>query len=509
MDLEIGGINQGGVLLDISPTEMSPQYFSYVENVVFTQEGVRPLPDFSSLGVSFPTGFLPDAAIDITVNGGIRGLVFFGKEKIYILIQDVFTNITPANFVEAITWTIVEFNGYVVACNGNSYPYYIDFFNYLTPMKILPNWPLTFLPKTMAEITGFLVFFGNNSNGIFNDQIILWSDLAELGSLPANYSIDDPASRAGVVTLSGYESFVAVRKLNKNLVIYRSKSVYLMRFVGGNSIFAFDLLFSERSLLGPNCVGIKGRLHYCLDNSELYVHDGLTATEFDTKPVSGYFYKTVNKNYLNKVQVIYDKKNDFLSIIYPTVSEFCDTNLFYNFATQTWSIEKLSGIRFAGSLYYPNSALNLTFEQQTQSFENTEGDFNLNYPNLSNPYMLYFGSGIFSAENSKKFKESLLRRNLVAYTTQDQSGGVTIKRNLQVLITEMWPKLSEGNLNFRLGFSDKPNSTIAWESYQEIDVDKLDTFSSGRYLHVEFKSVNSANYLLNGYMLKAHPLGDR
>jgi hypothetical protein len=509
MDLEIGGINQGGVLLDVSPTEMSPQFFSYAENCVFTQEGVRPLPDFSSLNVSFPVGFSPDAAIDITVNGGIKGLVFFGNTGIYLLLQDVFHNITPTNFVEAVSWTVLEFNGYVVACNGNSYPWYIDFFDYFKPMAVLPNWPLTFIPKLMAELNGFLVFFGNNSNGIFNDQLVMWSDIADIGALPSNYAIDDPASRAGITNLSGYEFFVSVKQLNKTLVVYRSKSVYLMRFVGGNAVFSFDLLFSERSLLGQNCVGVKGRLHYCVDQGGFYVHDGISATEFDSKPVSGYFYKHVNKNALDKVQVIYDKKNDYLNVLFPTTGLLCDTNLFYNFATETWSVEKLSGVRFAGSWYYPKENLNKTYEQQTETFEALQGNFTLDYPNASNPFMLYVGTDIVSAENSTTFKPSLLERKLVAYTTQDQSGGVTVKRNLQLLITECWPKLTEGNLLFRLGFSEKPFGEVLWEPFQEMDVAKINTFSSGRYLHVEFKSVNSSNYLFNGYMLKAQSLGDR
>lgn len=510
MDLEIGSINQGGVVLDIAPYDLSPQIFSYAENVEFGKQGVTPLLSPINLYLTLPLGKTVLHAEPATVNGGIKIVVFFCEDKIFILDRGNLLDVTPSGLGASRLWSVVQFNGYVVACNGVNYPYYLDFYNYTAQLAVLPNWPTNVLPKLLGCLAGCLFAFGNGSQYLFSDQFVLWSNIAEIGQLPSNYDYTDPTSRAGLLNLPDYEYFVSVESLGQSLVLYRSNSVYTVRFVGGGSVFSFTPTFSDKSLLSEKAVATKGRLHYCIDQGEFYVHDGLTTQEFDAKPVSDYFYKNVNLDRLDLVQMFYDKVQDKLHLVYPSkTSSVCDFDLFYNFSTQTWSIDRVPSCTYVAPIFLPNAEDNVTYDGLEGTYDEWEGTYELEYANLNRPALAYFGSEVYTLEGATEYKVALLRRNLVAYTVQDQSGAVTVKRNLQVLITELWPKLYDGTVSFRIGFSDKPLSEISWSDWQLADDFKLDFFESGRYLHVEIKNEDQQYFNLGGYMLRARPIGEQ
>lgn len=510
MDLEIGSINQGGIVLDIAPYDLSPQIFSYAENVEFTKQGVLPLLEPILFPVTLPPGKSVLHAEPATVNGGIKIVVFFCEDAVYILDKGELVDVTPVGLGASRLWSVVQFNGYVVACNGVNYPYYLDFYNYTAQLATLPNWPTSVLPKLLGSLSGCLFAFGNGSQYLFSDQFVLWSNIAELGQLPSDYDFTDPTSRAGITNLPNYEYFVSVVLLGQTLILYRSNSVYSVRFVGGNAVFAFQQAFSDKSLLAEKAVATKGRLHFCVDQGEFYVHDGITTQEFDAKPVSDYFYSNVNLDRLCLVQMFYDKVQDKLHLVYPSKnSTVCDFDLFYNFSTQTWSLDKVPACSYVGPVFLPNAEDNLTYDELEGTYLQWSGTYELEYGDLTRPSLSYFGNKVYTLDGATQYKLSLLRRNLVAYTVQDQSGATTVKRNLQVLITELWPKLYDGTVSFRIGFSEKPLSAVGWSDWLLADDFKLDFFESGRYLHIEIKNESRQYFNLGGYMLRARPIGEQ
>lgn len=507
MQLEIGSLSSGGLVLGANPLELAPNIFSYGENIEFTRKGVRPLRQPVSRNLPVPGGRSVYRAVGTLVNGGIRVVLLFCADKVYALTGLLFKDITPANMSTSVDWSVTEYNGYVVACNGKDFPFYYDYADAESPLKVLPKWPEALVPKKLAAISGFLVFMGLVSDGTFANQIIIWSDAAELGSLPDDYNWADPTSRAGFYSLPNFEEFVSAKPLTKSLIIYRTESVYEMRFIGGTLVFQIEKRFDQKTLFSPQAVAVRDRVQYCIGQNEFYAHDGNTSTAFDPKPISEYFFENVNLEYAYLVQMVYDASLERLHICYPHQdATTCTRDLFFDFKTGCWSLAVLAGYTYIGTEFIPAN-VQLTYEDGTMSFEDSTDDMNLVYDRFSTENLVYYNSSIFQVGATSQVMNATLTRSIVAYNTQDTSGGVTVKRNLHMLVTELWPKLTSGILEFRLGFSETPLGTIQWSPWIAPDNNmRMDLFESGVYMHVEIRNLGQ-DFLLNGYMINAVGIG--
>lgn len=507
MDLEIGSLSSGGLVLGANPVELSPNIFSYVENVEFTRKGVRPLRQPVSRNLPVPGDRLVYQAVDTLVNGGVRVVLLFCEDKVYALTGSFFLDVTPAGMLSSKLWSVTEYNGYVVACNGKNFPYYYDYANSESPLKTLPNWPSSLIPKKLASLTGFLIFMGLVSDGTFANQIIIWSDAAELGSLPEDYNWTDPASRAGFFSLPSFEEFVAAEPLNKSLIIYRTSSVYEMRFIGGTLVFSIEQRFDNKTLFSQRAVATRSRIQYCIGENDFYAHDGSTDTPFDVRPISEYFFENVNREYAFLTQMVYDSSADRIHLFYPHGSATtCTRDLFFDFKTGCWSMAVLSGYTYIGTEFLSGTE-QLKYIDATFPFKDANEDFVLRYAAYSDDSLVFYNSSISQVGASSQPMNVVLARSIVAYNAQDQSGAVTVKRNLNVLVTELWPKLTKGNLEFRIGFSSTESGTIDWSDWQlPTDGVRADYFISGTYMHMEARNLGQ-DFTFTGYMLKAANIG--
>lgn len=507
MDLEIGSLASGGLVLGANPVELPPNIFSYVENVEFTRKGVRPLRQPSPRNFTVPGARLVYRAVDTQVNGGVRVVLLFCEDKVYVFTGFSFVDVTPDGMVSSFDWSVTEYNGYVVACNGQNFPYYYDFADSYAQLKVLPNWPQSLIPKRLSSLNNFLIFMGLVSDGTFANQIIVWSDAADLGSLPSDYDWANPASRAGFYTLPNFEEFVSAQILNKSLIVYRSNSIYEMRFIGGTFVFSIDPRFDNKPLFNSHTVATRGRVQYCVGKTEFYAHDGATDSVFDVRPVADYFFENVNLSYKHLARLVYDSSEDRLHLIYPHGnSTLCDRDLFFDFKSNCWSLSVLSGYSYVGTEFF-SKTIPIRYETATTSYGDTEGDYVLRYEAFSDNELVYMNGSIFQVGGESQVMAARLTRSIVAYNAQDQSGGVTVKRNLNMLVTELWPKLTNGTLQFRLGFSQTELGAISWSDWQSpVDNLRADFFESGTYLHFEARNLNS-DFTFTGYMLKAAPIG--
>lgn len=507
MQLEIGSLSSGGLVLGANPLELPPNVFTRAENVEFTRKGVRPLRQPVSRNLPVPGGRLVLRAVDTFVNGGIRVVLLFCEDKVYALTGSLFQDVTPSGILPSKEWSVTEFNGYVVACNGKNFPYYFDYADPEAPLKVLPNWSEVLVPKKLASMSGFLVFMGLVSDGTFANQIIIWSDAAELGSLPSNYNWADPTSRAGFYSLPDFEEFVAAELLNKSLIIYRSQSIYEMRFIGGTLVFSIEQRFKDKTLFSAQAVATRSRIQYCIGENEFYAHDGNTDTTFDPKPISEYFFDNVNRDYAYLVQMVYDASAERIHICYPHGdATLCNRDLFFDFKTGSWSMALLDNYSYVGTEFLSGTE-QLIYEDANMSFEDSTDDFNLVYEPFSRDSLVYYNASIWQVSGESPVLPCTLARSIVAYNAQDTSGMVTVKRNLHVLVTEIWPKITNGTLQFRLGFSDTPEGTVEWSDWESATNNmRIDTFESGTYMHVEMRN-QSLDFTFNGYMLNASNIG--
>src|SRR5690606_8457238 len=136
--------------------------------------------------------------------------------------------------------------------------------------------------------------------------------------LPSNYTFDNPSSRAGFTTLSDNEKFICAVELQNFLVIYRESSIYVMRLVGGNAVFAIERKLINTTPLNRRCVVEVDNMHFFLGKDAMYYFDGFRTQAVGEGLVSRTFFDKLSSGGERYVSVQLDPDLQRIYIYYPS-----------------------------------------------------------------------------------------------------------------------------------------------------------------------------------------------
>ena len=71
--------------------------------------------------------------------------------------------------------------------------------------------------------------------------------------------------------------------LGGSFIIYKERSTWLMKHIGGNLVFSFQKLFNDTGVLSRNCVVEFDNKHFAVTNGDLIVHNGVSKDSIATK----------------------------------------------------------------------------------------------------------------------------------------------------------------------------------------------------------------------------------
>ena len=110
------------------------------------------------------------------------------------------------------------------------------------------------------------------------------------------------------------------------------------------------------------------------------------------------------------------------------------------------------------------------------------------------------------------WKQGEVERVGLAIAGKDRAGAPTVDRTVQKLIREVWPEVSEGEVEIRIGTQVSPKSVVDWEDWQCYCVEedlKLDFLVHGKFIAIGFRGTGEPdnNWLLSGYSLEVESAG--
>lgn len=143
-------------------------------------------------------------------------------------------------------------------------------------LTALPNSPNC---RAIRALGNFLVGFDTEqsvatTDWIVSEETVAWSDASE--DIPATW-IPAVGNQAGSIRLGATTGPVidgsALR--GRTMLVGKSDALYLMDFVGGQSIFSFRLLTNKTGILSRNCMTLsfEGKI-YGMSASDFWVSDG-------------------------------------------------------------------------------------------------------------------------------------------------------------------------------------------------------------------------------------------
>ena len=138
---------------------------------------------------------------------------------------------------------------------------------------------------------GFIVLLNLLENGVERPYKLIWNDIGK----PLEWVEGDSGFQE---LLDSRDQITAAKPFGQDLVIYRTRSMVLMSFVGiGNTIFEFNNLVYGESVgteavgaVSPNAVYARADAHIILDRRGIFVYQGgLTVSPISNDIFSGTF----------------------------------------------------------------------------------------------------------------------------------------------------------------------------------------------------------------------------
>lgn len=491
MQLELGQLGAGGLIEDIKPFDLPPNIFNDTLNFEFTGFDIRPMVSEVSSLPDLPETREPIAHVQGWVAGDLIVHVVACVDSLWILYVGTWYDITPEDMFDSPSWNLFNFNGYILLNSPTNTPFYVDPYDPIVPVKVIPSWPETYKTTYLVGFNGFLFGLGlTSSDGFFDKQIVFWSDVAELGALPANFDFDDPTSRAGFVVLPESEDFVQALEIKNTLAIYRASTIYDVRFVGGNSVFAFDRRLKSTAILNANCVTEFNGLHFFIGKDAFYLYDGFNKRIAGNGQVSTAFFRNVNKAHLDKVFVHTDADLDQILIYYPEgTSEKVNRIYYYKYNDNLYYKRALSESNAfgLGRVVMPDDEL--PWDDGTlDSWLIEEGVWTIVYTDDRLSKVIWAIDNTFvHVPNVGDFMLGHAIRNYVAFADQDQSGSMTVNRTARKIMRELWPEMSDGIVQIAFAQNETVRDAVVFGTSQEFDASaglKQDWFFSSKYISV-------------------------
>lgn len=443
-------------------------------------------------------------------NGTQLGLIHVGLAAAYVDLGGTRTNISPASpFTGGAgdRWTGGIFNGIAIINNGVDKPHFwagstgSDFAS-------LTNWPSTHTCKSIRPHKNFLIAMDTTESSVRYPSRVLWSAIADTGAVPPSWDITDPAREAGNADVEGGDVLIDGLTLGDAFVLYKSASSYLMRYVGGQSVFSIQKIPGGLGVLARNCVVDTPVGHVCLTTGDVVVHSGGVPKSIATDLVRQTIFDEMDPDYYTRAFVTANPSQSEVLVCYPTSGATCKKAAVWNWRTEVWSFRTLRDVLHGahGQMPAPDG---LTCDELSGTCDDLTGTLG--------------GSATSPTDQKLAFAHALPAITLVGYgetdaglemTTEATRTGIALDDGQQVKFCRgIWPRIDAPAgtvVEIAAGAAMVPDSDPTWDDWQDFTVgtsEKVDTDTAGRYLAFKLRTVGGDTWRVRSMDLDIEPMG--
>lgn len=396
----------------------------------------------------------------------------------------------------------------------------------------LTNWPSTKRAALIRSFQSHLIAFDITESGTRFPHLVQWSSAAEPGSIPSSWDVTDPTVDTGEKDLTDINSGVIVDALplGTSMFIYKEKSTWRMRYIGGRFVWAWDTLLEGSGILAPRCVASTpdGTMHFVVTQDDIIVHDGTAASVrsvLNERQREDLFNSIDTQNYLNCF-VFANPSYSEMWFCYPSQGqEHPDRALI-------WKYEKgkAGAITEADGITFRNALSGLIEQPDEEGWEDTEEEWEEDtgpWAQLERQrtILLNPADSKFMKLDSGTSRDGvtftcMLQREALAVIGRKRGGDWIVDFQQMKLMNRIWPKIQGGPVAIRGGSQQTVNGAVAWGSSRTFDpatsmeLDLLEEAvgehspCSGRALSLEFSAPSTQRFRLDGYKYDLTLLGE-
>lgn len=510
-----------GVIKDRPSWQMPPEAWTDGKNFRF-KDGVAKRVNGWATELGDPTG-VPVGIFNIPYSNNTTYWVVFTLAKAYVWESGVETEITNVSADYTATaawqWTGTLLAGIPIFNNGIDKPQWWSSVSVSQELTDLTAWPATYRARVIRAFGPYLVAMNLTEGGTSKPHKVLISHKSDPGSIPSSWDVTDATKEATEFELTDAEGgeLLDGLPLGNQFIFYKKNSTHTMRFVGGQDIWARDLLFEGAGILNTRCVcrANKGTQHFVATQNDIILHSGSKdslKSVVEGKNKLAIFAEMDTTNYLNAF-VFEDEKEKELYFCYPTAGNTYPSKAFiYNYENGTQAFKDLAISGAAKGVIQTSDPD--TWASDTNSWDsdgNPWADGGLEGilfvdPTAEAIYRLNSGYA-FGAVTPVAFLERT-GLPLPPHKKEDRADFTTRK-----LCARIWPKISGvAQWSIQVGAQETRDGEVTWCSPMVFNpaVDQYcdpDVPANGRLLAVRFETQENNAGTLEGYNMDVSVIG--
>lgn len=529
MRIPIMNVDQVGVIADVNPHDLPLNAWSGGKNVRFHEGKAEKIKGYENLIT--PT-VAPYFLLPVDAPGGYFW-IYAGSQKAYVVQEQTHTELTRASGDYGTTpgnnWTGGLLNGLAVLNNGVDKPQAWTSPNVLTKLVDLPNWPATWVAKSLRPFKYYLVALGISEGGVLNPHRLAWSHVTDPGSLPSSWNIADPTKDAGDYILADTEgALIDQCTLGDFNMLYKTDAAYLMRHIGGVDIMAFKRVSNSDGILGKNCAcelsSKSGPKNLVFGPSDIYLTNGQGVEPILRSRMRNWLYRVIDSENAKNSFVVHNSDTKEVYVCFPESGQaYPSLALVWNYLHDTTTVKDLPRVSCAAL----GKAVPDFKEIGTDSWANATGTWaddtgswgGSEYSPITNRLLMgsALNTKVYLQDNTSSFAgtavKSTLERIGLNVLGKDPSGKPIFDTDSMKTVTEVWPRINAPKgmvFNIYVGKQDSQHDPVEWKGPYPLTIGqkkKVNPYITGRIISVRFEVTTKEHWSMSGYDLEIIPGG--
>lgn len=497
-----------GHILDIDALEIADQYLSLAHNVN-TRRGFPSRINGRRICYPVSGGHLPNDPyhlLNVDLNT-FNWWLSFSTATIYAVEGTNSYNITPAA-MHAVSdpweWTSCLLNGLPVFSNGRD-PLYYFAGSGGTPAAMIPGWDATTAAQAVCAFRYHLFAMNiDGPAGVF-DNLVMWSDAAEPGTLPASWT-PSASNEAGSAILADTPGrCICGLSLGPQLLVYKPTSVYAFEYAGQQPDNIFTVRPVNRSLgaLGPHCVLDLGTKHLILGNDDVVLTDGINTQSIAEDRVKINLASAIDEDYAQNAFAIRDLyKREVWICIPETGARFATLAHIWDERRDTWTTRDLNSLRCGTTGYVTDATETTTWDADALTWDSDVSAWNAG--------SVAAIAHVVTAEANTIYVEDTDDAVSITGTLQrtDMTFGDDVPRVLTQRVHIRGTGLGFSDVRVRLGARHSVDVPIAWGAYVPVEQHGTPYEVEGRYISLEVMATGTDAWTVDRIVLQGRYDGD-
>lgn len=528
-NLPVRGLGNIGVISDVSPYDLPLGAWSDARNVRFTPAGVTRSPVFKPFVLKQDFKSPPVHVVDDSLRLNSKSISTIRQDGTITRISSgVVSDASPQTalgpLTENLTGTLAGSVSYINT--GTTEP--ISIATGEAQYSKIPNWTSGDRCVALRGFRDFLIALNVTKTGLSYPNMVKWSDAITAGVRPRwDVSLEDGLAGENVLNEStGY--IVDGRELAGSFLIYGSKEVFRMDYVGEPFVFSFTKLFGDVRVMTQNCVVEVNSKHFVFCDNDIIVTDGVSKESICANKIRDRVFSNILQDGRSRCRVIHNPINSEVIFAYPSaVGSWssgdlgCNEAAVYNYDNETWSFIDLPNVTSGYVTETPEGSLGvaLSWEGLAQ-WSDLKSPWNTNHT-LSSCLIMTSAGDSDSGLGSNVFfydhhTQGSISNDVEPLTLQPAFAEMHINDFDEVgfpllstkLIRTLTPQVeipdSLGEVYFYLEGTkgtkgtNPSNAHLAFSPYEQ---DKLNSRVNGRYITFRFEIPKGIDVSLSGFDL--------